>query len=142
MKSVKIYIGTQLKGPCVKDGRYAAVVEYISRAGPVTREVVGMEEGTTYYRSVLLAVVKSLKILNVECSATIYTDCVFVKNTVERGNPEAWKRAEWKKPDGEEVKNKELWQQFAELQEVHEIGFRFSKHNDYSKRLRELVAEK
>ncbi len=142
MKSVKIYIGTQLKGPCVKDGRYAAVVEYISRAGPVTREVSGMEEGTTYYRSVLLAIVKSLKILNVACSVTIYTDCVFVKNTVERGNPEAWKRAEWMKPDGEEVKNKELWQQFAELQKVHEIGFRFSKHNDYSKKLRELTAEK
>lgn len=142
MKNVKIYIETQLKGPCVKDGRYAAVVEYITRTGPVTREIVGMEEETTYYRSVLLAIVKSLKILNVACSVTIYTDCIFVKNTVERGNPEAWKRAEWKKPDGEAVKNKELWQQFAELQKVHEIGFQFSKHNDYSKKLRKLIAKK
>lgn len=97
MKSVKIYIGTQLKGPCIRDGAYAGIVEYMTGAGPVTREITGMEQETTYYRSVLLAIVESLKILKVACSVTIYTDCVFVKNTAERGNPETWRRAEWKK---------------------------------------------
>ena len=92
MKSVKIYIGTQLKGPCIKDGAYAGIVEYISGTGPVIREITGMEKETTYYRSVLLAIVESLKILKVACSVTIYTDCVFVKNTAERGNPETWRR--------------------------------------------------
>lgn len=141
MKSVNIYIGTQLKGPCIKDGSYAGIAEYITSAGPVTREIKGMEKQTTYYRSVLLAIVKTLNLLNVVCSVTIYTDCVFVINTVDRGNPEGWKRAEWKKPSGEEVKNKELWQQFLELQQKHKIGFQFSKHGKYQERLRELIAE-
>ena len=141
MKSVKIYIGTQLKGPCIKDGAYAGIVEYVTGAGPVTREITGMDQETTYYRSVLLAIVESLKILKVACSVTIYTDCVFVKNTAERGNPETWRRAEWKKASGEAVKNKELWQQFLELSEFHEIGFRFSKHSTYSDKLKALIEE-
>lgn len=142
MKSVNIYIGTQLKGPCIKDGAYAGIAEYITSAGPVTREIKGMEKQTTYYRSVLLAIVKTMNLLKVACSVTVYTDCVFVINTVNRGNPEGWMRAEWKKPSGEEVKNKELWQQFLELQQKHEIGFRFSKHNNYRKELNELIEGK
>ena len=139
MKNVNVYIGTQLKGPCIKDGRHAGIIEYITSNGPVTREIAGMEKQTTYYRSVLLAIVETLNLLNVACSVTVYTDCIFVINTVDRGNPEGWKRAEWKKPSGEEVKNKELWQQFLELQQKHEIGFVFSKHGKYRERLRELI---
>lgn len=141
MKSVNIYIATQLKGPYIKDGAYAGIVEYITKAGPVTREIRGMEEQTTYYRSVLLAIVKTLNLLNVACSVTVYTDCVFVINTVDRGSPAAWRRAEWKKASGEEVRNRELWQQFLELQQKHEISFQFSKHGKYRDRLRELIAK-
>lgn len=139
MKKVKVFVKTSLQGPCIKDGKYAAVVEYISSRGPVTREIAGEEKGTTYNRSVLLAIIESLNLLNTACSVAVYTDCVFVKNTVERGNPENWRRSEWKKAGGGEVKNRDLWQQFTELADRHEIAFRFSKHNDYSQRLDELL---
>ena len=139
MKQVKIYIKTSLQGPAVKDGRYAAVVEYIAKSGPVIRKIAGEEKETTYHRSVLLAMLKALKILNVACDVTIYTDCIFVKNTVERGSPENWRRSEWKKPSGEEVKNKELWQQFVEEMDRHKIAFRFSKHNDYCDLLNKIL---
>lgn len=132
MKAVKIFVKTSLQGPCIKDGKYAAVVEYISKKGPVTREISGMEEKTTYHRSVLLAIIKALNLLNVECSVMVYTDSVYVKNTVERGSPRQWRRDEWKKADGDEVKNRDLWQQYTELADKHEIAFRFSKHNDYT----------
>lgn len=55
----------------------------------------------------------------------------FIKNMIENGKPEQWKRAEWRKPSGEEVKNQELWQQYQTLSERHEIAVRFSKHHDY-----------
>lgn len=139
MKNVKVFVKTSLCGPCVKDGRYAAVVEYISRKGPVTREVSGMEKETTYHRSALLAIIKALNLLNMACYVTVYTDSVFVKNTVERGSPGKWRRDGWKKADGEEIKNRDLWQQYVELADRHEITFRFSKHNDYFPRLRELL---
>lgn len=139
--TVKIYVKTSLRGPCIKDGKYAAIVECMTSKGPVTRQITGREEKTTYYRSVLIAITKALELLNTECSVTIYTDCVFVKNTAERGSPEAWRRSEWKRPGGSEVRNKELWQQFLEQMERHIIAFRFSKYNDYEERLKELLAE-
>lgn len=138
---VKIYIKTSLQGPCIKEGSYAAIVECITGKGPVTREISGKEDNTTYYRSVLLAIIRALEILNTPCSVTIYTDCVFVKNTAERGSPELWRRSEWKKPSGETVKNKELWELFLEEMDKHTISFRFSKHNDYGSRLKEILMQ-
>lgn len=139
---IKIYVKTSLCGPGIRNGSYAAIVECQTSKGPVTREIVGREDNTTYYRSVLLAIVKALEILNAACSVTIYTDCIFIKNTAESGSPEAWRRSEWIKSSGEEVKNKELWQQFMEQMDKHIIAFRFSKHNDYMKRIKELLREK
>ena len=139
MKTVKVFVKTSLQGPCIRDGRYAAVLEYISSRGAVTREVSGEEKETTYHRSVLLAIISALDLLKVACSVTVYTDCIFVKNTAERGSPENWRRSEWRKADGGEVKNRDLWQQFTELADRHEIAFRFSKHNDYSHQLAELL---
>lgn len=137
--NVKIYVKTSLRGPCIKDGKYAAIVECMTSKGPVTRQITGSEEKTTYYRSVLLAIVKALEILNTECSVTIYTDCAFIKNTAERGCMEDWRRSEWKKSSGEEVINKELWQQFLDQMDRHIIAFRFSKINAYEEKLEELL---
>lgn len=137
---VKIFVKTSLCGPCVKEGSYAAIVECQTSKGPVTREIKGKESCTTYYRSVLLAIVKALELLNVVCSVTIYTDCIFVKNIAERGCPEMWRRSEWQKSSGEQVENKELWQQFSEQMDRHMIAFKFSKHNVYEERLEELLA--
>ncbi|MCH1972589.1 hypothetical protein MCI89_09580 [Muricomes sp. OA1] len=137
--NVKIYVKTSLRGPCIKDGKYAAIVECMTSKGPVTRQITGCEEKTTYYRSVLLAIVKALEILNTECSVTIYTDCAFIKNTAERGCMEDWRRSEWKKSSGEEVINKELWQQFLDQMDRHIIAFRFSKINAYEEKLEELL---
>lgn len=139
---VKIYVKTSLCGPGIRSGSYAAIVECQTSKGPVTREIVGREDNTTYYRSVLLAIVKALEILNAACSVTIYTDCIYIKNIAERGSPESWRRSEWKKPTGGEVKNKELWQQFLEYVDRHIIAFRFSKHNAYINRLKEMLKEK
>lgn len=139
MKTVKVFVKTSLRGPCIKDGKYAAVVEYISSKGAVTREVFGEEKETTYNRSVLLAIINALRLLNVACDVMIYTDCIFVKNTAERGSLENWRRSEWKRAGGGEVKNRDLWQQFTELADRHKIAFQFSKHNDYSPKLKELL---
>ncbi|MCI6467040.1 MAG: hypothetical protein MSA90_16435 [Faecalicatena sp.] len=139
---IKIYVKTSLCGTGIRNGSYAAIVECQTSKGPVTREITGKEESTTYYRSVLLGIVKALEILNTPCSVTIYTDCTYIKNIAERGSPESWRRSEWKKPSGEEVKNRELWQQFLEQMDKHIIAFHFSRHNDYVKRLKELLKEK
>lgn len=113
MKEVKIYIETSLTGPVVKKGRYGALVEFIKASGePVTREIYGEEEETTYYRSTLLAMVKAMKLLKAPCKILIYTYCTFIKGMVEGGNLEAWHRAEWKKHLGKRCKIKSFGRSF------------------------------
>ena len=140
MKTVKIYIETTVKGPAVRDGKYAAALVFTKADGEsVTRIVTGEEEETTYNRSTLLAAIRALKRLNQPCHVVIYTDCAYVKNMVEQGNPERWRRAEWKKAAGGEVQNRELWQLFLEEKEKHEIEFRFSKYSDYRDTLQAVM---
>ncbi len=141
MKEVKIYIETSLQGPTVKKGKYDAIVEFIKKTGePEIREIYGEEEETTFYRSTLLAIVKALKLLTCPCRVKIYTYCTFVKAMAENGNLEAWRRAEWRKSSGEDVQHKELWQEYAELAEKHQIEFRYSKHHDYRRHMQKRVA--
>lgn len=133
-KAAKIYIETTLAGPCVKDGWYAAIIEYQTSKGPATKWVVDMEKKTTYHRSVLLAIISALKELR-PWKVVIYTGCSYIIGSYQQDRPEGWSRSEWKKPTGEEVKNKDLWQEF--LDEVNRLGgkdkitFQFSKHHDY-----------
>lgn len=139
---VKIFIESSIAGPCVKDGWYAAIIECQTSKGPATMGLSGMEKETTYYRSVLLAILMALKKLK-PCKAIIYTDCSFIKNMYENGTAEQWRRTEWTKSDGKDVANKELWQQFFD--EIERLGgkgkitFQFSKHHDYKDSIRELI---
>ena len=59
MKEVNIYIRTSLTGPCIKDGRWAAAMECQTSKGPAVKGICGEEQETTYYRLVLLGIVKS-----------------------------------------------------------------------------------
>lgn len=141
MKKVRIFIKTTLRNPQVKAGSYAAVVECITSKGPVTREIAGSEDSTTYNRLVLLAIVEALMILREVCQIKLHTDNGFVASTINQNRTELWKREEWKKPSGENVKNMELWQQYAYLSEGHEIDVINSKINVYDNRLNKILAE-
>ena len=139
---VQIYVTTTLAGPAVKDGYYGAVVEYITPKGrKEIRTVIGFEQNTTWHRSVILATVKALNILTVPCEVEIYTTSNFVVNTLNSGNVEKWKRAEWRKSSGKEVKNKELWQEYADLAERHKIHATRSKNNEYVHLLMKMFKE-
>lgn len=103
-----------------------------------------MEKKTTYHRSVLLAAIYALKKLK-PCRVVIHTKCSYIIGNYQEGRPEGWSRAEWKKPTGEDVKNRDLWQEF--LAEVNRLGgrdkiaFQFSKHHDYKDFLMKKIQE-
>ena len=81
MMKVTIYTETTLAGPGTGNGKYGAVVEYVTKKGEsVTREVYGEE--TTWYRSVLAAAAKGLRLLTRPCEVEIVTGCAFVASIV------------------------------------------------------------
>ncbi|MEZ3435704.1 MAG: hypothetical protein K1W34_14010 [Lachnospiraceae bacterium] len=140
-----IYVETSLTGPGKRDGWYAAVIRCQTSKGIAEKGFVRMEKETTWYRSVLLAVIGALKMMK-PGRVRIYTNCFHVKNIYGRNLMGEWKQNGWKKATGEEIKNKELWQQFFEeiirMGGTDKIEFRFSKHNDCRDFLLGLIAEK
>lgn len=137
MQKATIYVETTIKGPSVKDGSYAAEIEYIRKNGePETREISGIEENTTYNRTTLLAIVTALGRFNRSCEIEIVTSNHFIKNTVECGNLSKWEENEWKTSKGEDIKNKELWQQFLQEMKKHKIAVTLWKNHAYSEILK------
>ena len=139
MDTVKIYIETSFAAPVVKDGKYAAALVFTRDGRDITRIVSGEENDTTFNRCTLLAAIKALKRMTRKCHVIIYTDNAYVKNMIEQGNPEKWRRAEWKKAAGKDVQNKELWKLFLEEKDKQDIEVRFSKYSEYSETLQAVI---
>ena len=123
MKTVKIYIETSFAGPVVKDGKYAAALVFTKGGQDFTRTVHGEENETTYNRCTLMAIICAMQKLNQPCRLVIYTRNAYIKNMVEQGNPEKWRRAEWKRAAGGSVQNRELWELFLDEAQKHKIEF-------------------
>lgn len=139
MKTVKIYIETSFIAPIEKDGKYAAILVFSGMNGDTTRIVSGEELGTTFNRLTLIAAIRAMERLNQPCHLIFYSANLYVKGMIEQGNPEKWRRAEWKKAAGTAVQNKELWKLFLEKAKGHKIEFRYSKYNDYKETLQAVM---
>lgn len=132
MKTVKIYIETTITGPAApKRGGYAAALTFTRRNGDIEdRFLKGEEEGTTYNRSVLLAMIYALQKLKEPCRVVFYTRNTYIKNMILADNPEKWRRAEWKKSDGKGIQNQDLWKMFLEESTEHEIEIVYEKDSE------------
>ena len=109
MFEVNIHIETSLKGPVVKDGWYAAVLEFTTKSKKtITREDFEMQTATTYHRQSVCAFLKSLKRLNANCTVNVYTDSIYLKNGVEE-HIKMWKSNGWINAKGNEIKNAKEW---------------------------------
>lgn len=136
MFEVNIYLETSLKGPGTRKGWYGAVLEFIKQGKSITREDFAFEKETTYHKSILCALTKSLKRLNTSCHINIYTDSVFVKNSIEN-NLERWRENGYQNIKGEPIKNQEEWCEVGRLLSAHKIEFRITKRHAYSVWMRE-----
>lgn len=80
MKKVEIYIETTIKGPVVKDGKYAAALVFTKSTGESEdRFVTGKEADTTFNRSILLAMIQALEKFTEACNITFHMGNSYIK---------------------------------------------------------------
>ncbi len=82
--------------------------------GSQSKEISGSDGYTTNNKMELLAVIESLKFLDVPSDIIVYTDSTYVKNGISDWI-QRWKLNGWNTANKKPVKNKELWQEL-ELQ--------------------------
>lgn len=132
MFEVNIYIETSIKGPVVRDGWYAAVLEFTTKSKKtITREDFEMQTATTYHRQSVCAFLKSLKRLNASCTVNVYTDSIYLKNGIEE-HIKMWKRNGWINAKGNEIKNAQEWKEIAKLISGQKIIVHWVKRHEYT----------
>lgn len=94
------------------------------------REICGGEKHTTNNRMELTAVIKGLEALSRPCDVTIQTDSRLIVDAFNKGWIDAWLANNWRKGSkgkGDQVLNKELWEQLIDQCEKHQVTFKWIK---------------
>ncbi len=125
-------------------GGWGAILMY----GNYRKELKGFEAETTNNRMELMGVICALEQLKYPCKAEIYSDSAYTVNGFSEGWVYGWERSNWRKADGKEVLNQELWQRLLALTRTHEVAFHKVKghaDNEHNNRCdflaREAIAE-
>lgn len=122
MMEVSLYIDVSCKRIRAGKASFCYVLEYVSPSGVTyTRAEIGCMEASGI-RMVLTAVVRALKRLKAGCKVTIYTDLQHLESAFSLGWLENWKNTGWMRQDGEEVKNRDLWEEIAKLASIHKVS--------------------
>lgn len=119
-------------------GGYGAVLLY----GEHRRELRGAEAQTTNNRMEITAVIKGLERLKFPCNVDVYSDSAYTVNAFDQGWIYGWVKNGWKKADGKEVLNADLWQRLYALTKKHRVIFHKVKghaDNELNNRCDELA---
>ena len=100
-------------------GGWGAILMYKGR----TKEISGGMKDTTNNIMEITAVLEALKCLKVKSDVQVYSDSEYVVNAFNQGWIYNWIKKGWKTASGEQVKNKELWQELYNLTKEHKVEF-------------------
>ena len=119
-------------------GGWGAILMYKN----AKKEISGGMKNTTNNIMEITAVLEALKCLKVESDVQVYSDSAYVVNAFKQGWIYNWIKKGWKTASGENVKNKELWQELYELTQKHKVEFikvKGHSDNEYNNRCDELA---
>ncbi len=106
------------------------------------KEFFGAKKETTNNIMEITAIIKGLEQLKYECEVEIYSDSAYVVNAFNLGWIYNWIKNSWKTSGGEQVKNKELWQELYSLTKKHKVKFfkvKGHSDNEWNNRCDELA---
>ena len=122
MKSVKLYTDGACSGN-PGPGGWGAILVYKS-----TEKVLsGGEPDTTNNRMELLGVIHGLEALKEPCKVELVSDSKYVIDGLSLGWAKGWRARGWKKSDGKEALNPDLWERLLNAADKHELTYTWIK---------------
>ncbi len=105
-------------------GGYGAII----RDGKSERELQGGYRLTTNNRMELMAAIVALGEIGCDSKPIfLYSDSSYLVNGVKKGWAKGWRRNGWKKSDGKEALNSDLWARLLDSIEGRSVDFRWVK---------------
>lgn len=118
LPQIKIYTDGACQGN-PGPGGYAAILV----SGENRKELSGGFRKTTNNRMEMMAAIKALSALKVECEVAVFSDSKYLVDAMSKKWYHKWRRNGWKTAANEPVKNPDLWQQLISLTEKHRVIF-------------------
>lgn len=137
MKHVDLYTDGACSGN-PGPGGYGAILIFKG----IEKELSGGFPETTNNRMEIYAVIVGLEQLKESCEVTVYSDSSYTVNAYLQGWIRGWKKNGWRKADGKDVANVDLWQRLDALTEKHCVTFvKVKGHadNEYNNRCDKLA---
>lgn len=75
----------------------------------------------TNNRMELTAVIRGLQALKCKCAVVVFTDSEYVANPFRKSWIYGWRKKNWRKADGDLVKNGDLWKDLLAEVEKHDV---------------------
>lgn len=123
MDNVDIYIKEKWTGRMRGSGKAAAIIVFTDRASIEHKKTVTVEiKDSTKDRLQLMAVTKALNELKRECSVGIYINNPLFRRAIENGWAITWKENGWRKRNGKQVANEDVWKLLYPLLDKHIVG--------------------
>ncbi len=109
-------------------GGWGSILEF----NGTRKEFSGGYRRSTNNRMELMGVIEPLRLLKEPCKVTIYTDSMYIVNSIKKKWLQGWVKRDWKRSDKEPVANIDLWKIVLELLEVHQLDLNWVKgHNEH-----------
>jgi ribonuclease HI len=103
----------------------------IIKVGSEQRDLSGGDRKTTNNRMEMMGAIEALKLLSEQCKVVLTTDSEYLV----KGNTlwiDGWKKNAWRNSKKEPVKNQDLWRQLDELNQKHQIEWKWVRgHNGH-----------
>lgn len=138
MKEMSIYTATSIQGRWNRDGYIGYTLEYYpeNRKYPYTltdyREVKGMNKN----RAEIMALYQAFSRIREHCIISIYTESEYIyKALSEPGYVNQWMKRGWTTSKGQEVKNRDLWQQLLGKMQGNMYSVYLKQRNAYTETL-------
>lgn len=118
---ITVYTDGACKGNPGQGGWGALILE-----NDVKREIYGGESNTTNNRMELMAVIRALELLKEQNDITVFTDSTYVQKGISEWIIN-WKRNGWKSSNKKSVKNKDLWVELDNLNDLMSVKWQWIK---------------
>ena len=120
-QSIKIFTDGACRGNPGPGGWGALIIE-----NEEEHSLWGGEKNTTNNKMEMTAAIKALEYFTNSSNIQLTTDSNYVKDGIESWI-EGWKRNGWKTASKKSVKNKELWVRLDDLNNFHNISWKWVK---------------
>lgn len=80
----------------------------------------------------MMAAIRALEEIKEPSEISLYSDSQYLVNAINKNWIESWISKGWKKSDGNDVKNQDLWKKLISLMKPHKVSFIWVKgHNGH-----------